>query len=287
MRIWGALVCLVLAARAGRPAVDDAIEAAAIAGDPRAQLTLGHMHATGIGRPLDGAAAVRWWRPAAEAGLVLAQNNMGSMHVRGEGVARDLAEALKWYRMAAAQGNPRSQRYVSLAYAQGLGVEKDPDQAACWAALATANTSAEADIVFGTDALEGRPQADLSDAETAARFRAGAEAGSARAQYYYALALINGVGIAADPRAAAQWMERSARQGSVDAAHSLGLMHALGLGLPRNPQAAQVWFRIAEGLESDIGAYMAGLNSAALSVSEKFAADASAAAFAPRLEPAD
>ena len=63
------------------------------------------MHLEGEGVKQDSAAAVEWYRKAAEGGHVDSQFNLGVMCETGEGVEQDMAEAAKWYRKAAAQGN--------------------------------------------------------------------------------------------------------------------------------------------------------------------------------------
>ena len=60
----------------------------------------------GRGVPKDDAAAVQWYRKAAERQLALAQTNLAVMLENGRGVARDDAEAVRWYRKAAEQGDP-------------------------------------------------------------------------------------------------------------------------------------------------------------------------------------
>jgi TPR repeat protein len=59
-------------------------------------------YAEGQGVPQDYAAAMRWYRKAAEQGVANAQNNLGLMYAEGKGVAQDSAAALSWFRKAAA-----------------------------------------------------------------------------------------------------------------------------------------------------------------------------------------
>ena len=63
------------------------------------------MYASGRGIPKDAAAAVQWYRKAAERRHALAQINLGVMLESGRGIARDDAEAMQWYRKAAEQGD--------------------------------------------------------------------------------------------------------------------------------------------------------------------------------------
>ena len=79
--------------------------ALAEAGDIRAQVAIANMYRFGEGRPLDFAAAARWYKNAAEAGNPIAQLNYAEMLETGRGVSRDLVAALMWYSRAARQGN--------------------------------------------------------------------------------------------------------------------------------------------------------------------------------------
>jgi TPR repeat protein len=63
------------------------------------------MYRFGEGRPLDFAAAARWYKNAAEAENPIAQLNYAEMLETGRGVSRDRVAALMWYSRAARQGN--------------------------------------------------------------------------------------------------------------------------------------------------------------------------------------
>ena len=74
-------------------------------GEVRAQIAIAGMYRFGEGRPVDFAAAARWYARAAQAGDPIAQLNYAEMLETGRGIARDLAAARMWYGRAAAQGN--------------------------------------------------------------------------------------------------------------------------------------------------------------------------------------
>ncbi len=57
------------------------------------------MYALGQGVPQDDAAAVRWYRLAAEQGHAEGQNSLGFMYAFGRGVPQDDVEAVCWYRL--------------------------------------------------------------------------------------------------------------------------------------------------------------------------------------------
>jgi TPR repeat protein len=84
--------------------------AAAEAGNVQAQYDAGAVLATGLWKsqgdvPPDLAAAVSWYRKAAEAGDDYAQFNLATMLFLAEGCTRDVTEGLHWLNAAAAQGH--------------------------------------------------------------------------------------------------------------------------------------------------------------------------------------
>ena len=74
--------------------------------DHKAQYNLGFMYEKGLGVPQDYAAAVKWYRLAANQGHATAQNNLGVMYGDGKGVPQqDYVQAYVWLTLAAAAGN--------------------------------------------------------------------------------------------------------------------------------------------------------------------------------------
>jgi TPR repeat protein len=73
-----------------------------------AQFNLGALYYDGHGVPQDYAAAVDWYRKAAEQGLAQAQGGLGVMYATGKGVAQDYVFAHMWFNLAAASGQKDS-----------------------------------------------------------------------------------------------------------------------------------------------------------------------------------
>ena len=91
----------------------------------------------------DFAAALREWRPLAEAGDLDAQFYLGEMHLRGKGVERDFKKAAEWLDKAAQAGQPRAQATLGGLYAAGLGVPQDFGLAYFWMIIAVIWDEAE------------------------------------------------------------------------------------------------------------------------------------------------
>ncbi|SDD04222.1 hypothetical protein SAMN05428966_10361 [Massilia sp. PDC64] len=98
-----------------------ALIAKAEAGDIDAQLRVGAAYDRGKGAPRDRAAALKWYRMAAEAGDPEAQNSVGSM-LQEDG---NYIEALAWYEKAAAQGHAQATNSEAYLHDLGLGVPQD------------------------------------------------------------------------------------------------------------------------------------------------------------------
>ena len=99
------------------------------------------MYDQGLGVPPDAAAAVAWYRRAAEQGDARAQYNLGGMYREGRGVPPDAAGAVAWYRRAAEQGHTRAQYNLGGMYAEGLGVPPDAVEALMWLTIAAARST--------------------------------------------------------------------------------------------------------------------------------------------------
>ena len=140
--------CAQPAAGATASQFDQAL-ALAQQGNVSAQYNLGVMYTQGQGVAQDYAAAVSWYRKAADQGNAEAQNNLGAMYVNGQGVAKDLAAAISWYRKAADQGNASAQYNLGVMYGNGQSVAQDYVQAHKWFSLGAA--SGDADSVKGRD----------------------------------------------------------------------------------------------------------------------------------------
>ncbi len=69
--------------------------------------------------------------------------------------------------------------------------------------------------------------------------------GNAAAQYEVGLRLADGRGVTRDPKTAAGWFEKAARQGLAPAAYRLGSLYEKGIGVARDPAQAVDWYQKA------------------------------------------
>lgn len=96
------------AAQEGDKAAFDQLRTMAEKGDPEAEFFIGDFyykgyssfHKTDLHLEPDNAAALKWWRKAAEQGNGKAQEQLGLMYSRGIGIPTDYAEAYFWISLA-------------------------------------------------------------------------------------------------------------------------------------------------------------------------------------------
>ena len=81
------------------------------------------------------AEAARWYRKAAEQGHSWAQVSIGFLHAKGLGVRTDDEEARQWYQKSAEQGNSAGQRLFGVMLAYGRGGPEDLIEAYKWYSL--------------------------------------------------------------------------------------------------------------------------------------------------------
>lgn len=126
----------------------DKLNAAANAGVPAAQNSLGSAYYNGRGVPKSDLKAAYWWRKAAEQGDVHAQNNLGNAYDNGRGVPKNYAKAVYWYKKAAAQGDVEAQLSLGVSYYRGRGVPQKRLRAIYWwkKAAAQGNQTAQRNL---------------------------------------------------------------------------------------------------------------------------------------------
>lgn len=202
------LLALALSAAAADPAFDR-LQAEAASGSADARFRLGRAFERGEGTARDEAAAVRWYRAAAEQGDLRAQYNLALCLLEARGTARDSVEGERWLARAAAQGNAEVAANYGGRLARGLGLPKNPTAALPW-------------------------------------LRQAAEAGVMRAQLGLAeLFYFGDEGIPRDYVEASRWALRAAAQDNAAAQNLLGVLHEHGLGVERQPELAFRYFRQA------------------------------------------
>ena len=201
---------------------------AAELGHPLAQTYYGGCLKKGIGVPQDMAAAVEWYRKAADQNFAVAFYELAVCYENGEGVERNLDEALAWYQKALAGGIEEAQSAI-IRVEKTKAVESSPE--------------AEA-VALYQKALEYFDRQDR-DVECADLLRQSAELGYVWAQLFYGRFLTKGIGTALDPASAVEWFRKAADQDCPAAFYELGVCYENGEGVEKNLDEAEVWYRKA------------------------------------------
>jgi TPR repeat protein len=255
---------------------------AAQAGLPTAHCMLGIIADSGVGAPVDLAAAAEHYRAAAEAGHGPSQLRYGMALLNGQGVPRNTfqgeswlrraaltgepqaavalgqlyaessdglppnhAEAMLWFRRAADAGHGGAARALAHRFLHGVGTAADPREAIRWLRVAVANDDVHArvDLAGMAQTKHASPQ---DRAQALALFREVAEAGDMAAAYNVGLCYGEGIGTERDDEKALAWFLRAAQTLPI-AQYWCARMLGEGRGAPQDFAASRAWFlRAAE-----------------------------------------
>lgn len=241
-------------------------------GDPQAQYEMAQCFFHGTdGMPKDTAAAINWYRKAAEQGHVAAQCMLGRMYENAMGVPMRIEEARKWYLAAAEQGNVEAQIRTAHWYDW---TDKNRKEAANWylKAAQQGDMNAQFNLAtlyeMGSDPRPNTTDEDMyisgvwenvvtalnKDYKRAADwYRKSAFQGYAEAQRRLGMLYEEGTGVAKDPFEAVKWYRMAAEQGDAKAQNCLGMMYDSGTGVEQNYEEAFKWF-LAAAEKSDVEA---------------------------------
>lgn len=170
----------------------------------------GYRYYYGVGKPINHARALQFYRQAAERGDAEAQFIVGGMLFRGQGRDPDRRNGFKWLLKAAEQGktSPESLNIIGGMYLRGTHVPQNYLHAKKWLNLA-------------------------------------AEQGHVAAKNDLAYILYNGLGGEQDYQKALELYEQAALQGDILAQANAGLMHATGTGTATDRARGYAWYSLA------------------------------------------
>lgn len=209
-------------------------------GDAEAQCKLADHYLFGIGTEPDEAAALRWYRRAAEQNYAWAQHHLAVCYAEGRGVEADPKEAARLWTLAADQGLSASQLRLGDCYYDGLGVSKDRAAAVkCYEkAAGQEETLAQYRLGLCLESGEGVPK---DFAKASAAFRKAAEAGYAPAQWKYSSYCFGND----DLPGMIDWLGKAAGQDYAAAQFNLAVCYEQGVGVAKDVVKAREWFEKA------------------------------------------
>ena len=222
---------------------------AADGGDPDAVNGLGTYRAMGVGEPADPAEALKLYERAAAGGSEAAALNLGLWLLGDEDGANDgraidlLKSVLDNDRLA-----PRTVYPLGRAMLFGLGGRpQNLTTGMNMLGMAEEYEPENPDLMFllARGHQQGWGDLDPDPVKATRYFRRSAELGDRRAQWYYGMALLDGVGVRMDVREAWTWVRKSGEAGYVEGQISTAVMLAVGQGVQENDVEARVWYRKA------------------------------------------
>jgi TPR repeat protein len=244
-------LALSLPALAAEPALrfEDAplavVRVEAEGGDAAAQFELANRLFFGQDVAEDRAAAVPWYRKAAEQGHTGAAHAMGLLYHGGRGVTRDEAEATKWWKRGAELGDASSQYWLGSNYEHGMGgLPLDVTQAERWYRKSAEQGNPQAQVSLGDLYAQGEG-VQQSDKEAVAWYRKAADQREATGLEALGAMYATGRGVVKDEKKAFDLYSEAADQGFDVSMVSLGNAYARGQGTPKNPVCAYFWIGLA------------------------------------------
>ncbi len=182
---------------------------AAAQGSAEAEFYLGHILFNGLGRPADKTAAVAHWRKAAAANIAEAQYRLAHLLLQSTDTQAEGVELLRKVTEAKAMGlAAKAACDLGNICAKGLhGVEENMEQAADWYSRAATGGNSRAQLVYAIMLLSGEAvPADPQRGMAMLRLAAGQDNPAAIALLINLLR--NGENAAEDEEEAAAWAER-------------------------------------------------------------------------------
>jgi TPR repeat protein len=192
--------------------------------NPLAQFTLGLFFQNGWGRPVDPAAACRWFEKAGQVDIPAAAHFFAECLAKGVGRPVDPAGAAGWYEKAAALGHYISFCSLAELYMTGSGVPKDPAKGLALCRQAAEKKVPAAQTRTGLFLLKGDTSIRNWD-EAFKWFSVAAQGNVPEAQYYLGVMLRDGMGRPKAPEVARFWFESAASQGYAPAYFPAGELY--------------------------------------------------------------
>lgn len=207
------------------------------------QFYLGKAYDEGYcGLNTDKILAENWYRKAARQGHMLAQYELGETYFTGDGFKTDYPQAKQWYEQAARQGHGLSQLRLGFLNAEAHfeGLTTDYAMAEEWFQKAADQDAGDARFRLGNFYIHYKQPPDLGKGFI--WLKRAAEGGHRVAMFDLARLLFDGRGVARNPVAALEWMQKSANADVLQAQMSLVEIYSEGrYGIAKDPRAALKW----------------------------------------------
>ncbi len=193
----------------------------------------------------DYATALSVVRPAAEEGNPMAQNLLGDAYDRGNGIKKDAAAALEWWKKAADQNYPKAMYNLGRLSMNGAdGVPQDYLTASEMFTALMQQNYPEAFTNYGL-MLEEELIDGATPEQAAQVYQKGVDLGSIHSAHNLANMYREGRGVPEDMAKARELYRLAAQGGLPLAQNNLGAMYDEGMGGEADPVAAYALYRLA------------------------------------------
>lgn len=193
----------------------------------------GYVLATGRGKKINYAKALKWFKKAARLGDLNAMNNIGATYERNIGVKQDYRKAMKWYLKAAGFENACAMSNIGNLYEQGLGVAVDYALARKWYEKASRRGETYATVKLGYLYEDGRG-VKKDYAKALALYQEAAAKGSRDGISYLGGLYYAGKGVEKDYARAMELFWEAANKGCKESLTTIAMMYAKGQGVEQD-----------------------------------------------------
>ena len=193
----------------------------------------GYAFATGKGKKINYAKALKWFKKAAKLGDLNAMNNIGATYERNIGVKQDYQKAMEWYLKAAGRENACAMSNIGNLYEQGLGVAVDYAAARKWYEKASRRGETYATVKLGYLYEDGRG-VKKDYAKALALYQEAAAKGSRDGISYLGGLYYAGKGVEKDYARAMELFWEAANKGCKESLTTIAMMYAKGQGVEQD-----------------------------------------------------
>ena len=214
-----------------------------------AEVELGDFNLEGRGIPINPTEAARLYRAAADQGNMEAEARLGWISAHGLGVSWDGEEALRRYTNADHGGSAFGLWGLADMYLTGNGVVRNHELGMSYGVKAAEMGCAPALLQMGLLMLAGSDNPSIAE-HAIAYIHQAAQAGDAEAQYLYMMIYAEGIGVTPWPNTVRWWGQRlsaAARRGRAEAQWYWGL--ALENGLTGHSDLSQARASISQSAD--------------------------------------
>lgn len=232
-------------------------------GDAAAETLVAEILSRGLGMPVNGAEAAKWYQRAAEQGVSEAQFQYALILLDGRFAKKDDKEAQALLQASAETGNPLAQ--FNLAQ---LLVQREPGENGLAKAVPyyeKASDSGLADVQYAMAQIyaNGAAGKKQDDAEARRLLVLAARQNYDTAQLDLGQWLVDGRGGKRDLKSGFNWMKRAAEGGNVAAQNRLAKLYEGGIGVDPDLVTAAAWYIVARRaglIDQQMEDFMQGLD---------------------------